>query len=183
MKKITFISTLVFVLAVQSCAKKDDKPVATTTQSSSKQNDSIQSDISQKNLSKNNNLLFDIEGLYQSKDNASCNMNLKLYYSEGKLKYDLKTDRQTLTDFATLTLNEKKDGYYITLKNIKWSENTGAVDSKGNAIDKNLDLPKDIQGSLDKYGITIQNYGNAMNSYEKFAECGLKYINLIKDVK
>lgn len=43
-------------------------------------------------------------------------MDLKLYYSEGKLKYDLKTDRQTLTDFATLTLDEKKEGYYVTLK-------------------------------------------------------------------
>jgi len=80
-------------------------------------------------------------------------------------------------------LDEKKERYFVTLKNIKWSKNIGVVDSEGNAIDKNLSLPDEIQGSLDKNGIMIQNYGNAMNDYEKFTECGLKYISLIKVVK
>nr|WP_314491831.1 hypothetical protein [uncultured Chryseobacterium sp.] len=187
MKNTTIIITLIFAFAIQSCVKKDDKQIentakvnATSIDSLAKQNDSLQPDSSQKNITENNDLLFDIEGLYQSKENANCKMDLKLYYSEGKLKYDLKTDRQTLTDFASLTLDEKKEGYYVTLKNIKWSENVGTVDSEGDAIDKNLSLPNEIQGSLDKNGITIQNYGNAMNNYEKFAECGSKYINLIK---
>lgn len=190
MKKITLISTLVFALAIQSCEKKIDnqsenteKGIATPSDSLAKQNDSLQSQSSQKNSSQNNDLLFDIVGTYQSQEIADCKMNLKLYYKEGTLKYDLKTDRQTVTDFATLTLDEKKEGYYITLKNIKWSKNVGAEDSEGNATDKNLPLPTEIQGSLDKNGITIQNYGNAMNNYEKFAECGSKYINLTKVVK
>lgn len=190
MKKATIIFTLIFTLAIQSCVKKDDKQIentarvdATLPDSLTKQNDSLQRDSSQKNITENNDLLFAIEGLYQSKDNASCKMDLKLYYSEGKLKYDLITDNQTRTDFATLTLDEKKERYFVTLKNIKWSKNIGVVDSEGNAIDKNLSLPDEIQGSLDKNGIMIQNYGKAMNDYEKFTECGLKYISLIKVVK
>ena len=43
-----------------------------------------------------------------------------------------------------------------------------------------LELPKDIEGVLYKDEITIQNSGNAMNYYVKFAECDLKYIHLTK---
>lgn len=191
MNKITLIITLVFAFATESCTKKEEnqienapKVTALSTDTLTKDNDSIKSDISSENdLAENKDQLFDIEGNYLSKDNANCKMSLKLYYSEGKLKYDLKTEHKKITDFAILELNEKKDGYFITLKNIEWSENLGATDSDGNTTDKNLPLPKEIQGSLSKNEITIQNSGNAMNNYEKFSECGLKYINLIKIVK
>lgn len=184
MKKNTLLIIITFMLATQSCSKDKNSQTETASKIDTAETENHKkSDISlEKDLEKNQDLIFDIEGDYESKD-TDCKMNLKLYHAEGKLKYDLKTDRKKITDFATLELNEKKDGYYITLKNIEWSENLGATDSDGNAMDKNLPLPQEIQGSLSKNEITIQNYGNAMNNYEKFAECGLKYINLMKIVK
>ncbi|MFV0470407.1 MAG: hypothetical protein ACK5L7_00005, partial [Paludibacteraceae bacterium] len=76
--------------------------------------------------------------------------------------------------------NDKKDGYYLTLKNIEWSENEGALDEEGEQVDDSVELPKEIQGVLYKNEITIQNTGNSMNYYVKIAECDQKYIHLIK---
>ena len=77
-------------------------------------------------------------------------------------------------------LNERADGYYITFKDIEWSEYLGAIDPEGTKSEEDLELPKDIQGVLYKDEITIQNSGNAMNYYVKFGECDLMYIHLIK---
>lgn len=41
-------------------------------------------------------------------------------------------------------------------------------------------VPIEIDASYVKDTLTIQNYGNSMNSYTKISECGEKYIQLIK---
>jgi hypothetical protein len=43
-----------------------------------------------------------------------------------------------------------------------------------------METPVDIGATYVKDTLTIQNYGNAMNSYTKIEECGRKYIQLIK---
>ena len=125
--------------------------------------------------------LFPIEGTYVIENNgASCKMSLVLSYKADQLVYKLTTNTRTLTDKAEIELNEHKDGYYLTLKNMEWSENEGALNDEGEPTDPDITLPTEIQGALDKNQITIQNAGNSMNYYIQIGECDLKYIHLIK---
>lgn len=125
--------------------------------------------------------LFKIEGNYSVEENeSSCKLELKLYYKNKQLYYQLVTNTKKYADKAEIELNEEKDGYYITFKNIEWSENEGALDDEGEPIDKEITLPQDIQGVMYKNEITIQNSGNSMNYYVKIGDCDLKYIRLIK---
>jgi len=125
--------------------------------------------------------LFEIAGNYILENNdTDCKFNLRLYYKNDQLFYQLHTNARKLTDKAEIELNEKKDGYYITFNNIEWSENEGALDDDGEQIDKEIVLPTTVQGVLYKNEITIQNTGNAMNYYVKIGECDLKFIRLIR---
>mgnify|MGYP003585327353 CR=1 FL=1 len=136
------------------------------------------------NIEKSRKLLFDIEGEYFFKaETTGCKMNLTLYYANNQLKYKLKTNTREISDNATLQLNERKDGYYITFENIEWSEYLGALDEEGNPIEENLSLPQEISGELNENEIIIQNYGNAMNYYMKLGECDVKYLYLIRNLK
>lgn len=103
-----------------------------------------------------------------------------LSYKADQLVYKLTTNKRTLADKAEIELTERKDGYYLTLKNIEWSENEGTLNDEGEPIDPDITLPTEVQGILEKNQITIQNAGNAMNYYVKIGECNAKYIQLIK---
>ncbi|RLJ69615.1 hypothetical protein [Pedobacter alluvionis] len=125
--------------------------------------------------------IFPIDGTYViENDDPSCEMTLMLSYQADQLVYKLTTNKRTLTDKAEIELNESKDGYYLTLKNIEWSENEGTLDDEGEPIDPDITLPTEIQGVLEKNQITIQNTGNVMNYYVKIEECNAKFIRLIK---
>jgi hypothetical protein len=181
------IPLLILSLLLQSCVKnKNEKQDGLDIKRIEKQNISKSNTIKDtvKNIIqpvKSNNLLFDITGNYTFKDDVTdCEIFLSLFYKNGDLKYTIKTNTRKLTGDTTIDLNEKKDVYYITFKNIEWSENIGAIDPEGEASEENLLLPQDIQGVLYKNEITIQNNGNAMNYYVKLGECDVKYIVLIK---
>lgn len=142
------------------------------------------SQVSNHSKLQNNTLLFEVAGNYKVEENDySCQLQLKLFYKKGKLHYDAQTNSRKLNSEAELALNEKKDGYYLTLKNWEWSEYEGAIEmhESGEQVEKDLGLPKDIQGVLYKGEITIQNTGNAMNYYVKIGECDLKFIHLKKN--
>ncbi|MGQ7855765.1 hypothetical protein ACUN24_16145 [Pedobacter sp. WC2501] len=125
--------------------------------------------------------IFPIEGTYMIENgDPSCEINLILSYKKDQLVYKLITNTRTLADKAEIELNERKDGYYLTLKNIEWSENEGTLDDEGDPTDPDITLPTEIQGILEKNQITIQNAGNSMNYYVKIGECNAKYIRLIK---
>ncbi|WP_025142147.1 hypothetical protein [Pedobacter jeongneungensis] len=125
--------------------------------------------------------IFPIEGKYViQKDDSSCEISLVLFYKRDQLVYKLTTNTRTLTDKAKIELNEAKDGYYLTLTNIEWSENEGALNDEGEPIDPDITLPTEVQGLLQKNQITIQNAGNSMNYYVQIGECDAKYIQLIK---
>jgi len=125
--------------------------------------------------------IFPIEGTYViENDDPSCEMTLMLSYKADQLVYKLTTNKRTLADKAEIELNESKNGYYLTLKNIEWSENECTLDDEGEPIDPDITLPTEVQGILEKNQITIQNAGNAMNYYVKIGECNAKYIQLIK---
>ena len=131
---------------------------------------------------KNNDLLFDIEGNYTLKKDVvtDCEIILSLFFKNEVLRYNMETNTRKLSGNAKIELNENKDGYYITFKNIEWSEYLGAIDTEGETSEEDLPLPQEIQGVLYKDEITIQNAGNAMNYYVKFGECDLKFIHLIR---
>ena len=148
---------------------------------------SVSSKIDTASITHNNrssaseNTLFDIEGSYALIDTAtSCKLSLNLFYKSNELNYQLITNTKKYADKAIIELNEKKDGYYITFKNIEWSENEGTLNDEGEPIDKEISLPQDIQGVMYKNEITIQNSGNSMNYYVKIGDCDLKFIRLIK---
>lgn len=181
------ITILIFVFALQSCEDKTEKQESTEIQKSEPRNiteintitDTVQNLVQP---GKNDDLLFDIEGNYTLKKDVvtDCKIFLSLFYKNGVLKYDMETNTRELSGNAEIDLNEKKDGYYITFKNIEWSEYLGAIDPEGEVPEEDLPLPQDIQGVLYKNEITIQNAGNAMNYYVKLGECDVKYIHLIK---
>lgn len=185
MKKLLTLLTLAFVL--QSCENKIEKQENTEIQKSAPQKimetnamtDTIQN-VPQP--AKNNDLLFDIEGNYTLRKDVvtDCEIFLSLFYKNGVLEYNMETNTRKLSGNAKIELNENKDGYYITFKNIEWSEYLGAIDTEGETSEEDLPLPQDIQGVLYKDEITIQNSGNAMNYYVKLGECDVKYIHLIK---
>ena len=181
------LTLLIIVFALQSCENKMQKQKSTEIQKSEPQNiteintntDTVQN-VAQP--SKNNDLLFDIEGNYTLKKDVvtDCKIFLSLFHKNGVLKYNMETNTRKLSGNVEIELNENKDGYYITFKNIEWSEYLGAIDTEGETSEEDLPLPQDIQGVLYKDEITIQNTGNAMNYYVKIGECDMKYIHLIK---
>ncbi|WP_244248529.1 hypothetical protein [Flavobacterium foetidum] len=70
------------------------------------------------------------------------------------------------------------------LEGIQWDEYEGDIsnEEENDTISqtKEIEIPVGIGASYVRDTLTIQNYGNSMNSYMKISECGLKYIQLIK---
>ena len=129
-----------------------------------------------------NKPLFNVEGSYSLEPSDSgCILDLILYREKGQLRYKLVTNTRDLTGIAEIELTEKKDGYYLDLKDLEWSENEGALNDEGEPIEKDIEIPTSVQGVMYKDEITIQNAGNSMNYYVKIGECDLKYIVLKRE--
>ena len=172
---------------MQSCGSQKHKHADTGINRSEERpippNDSVKHTFQNVRQSqKKQDLLFEIEGNYKLKKDVitDCKISLSLLYKNGILKYNMETNTRKLSGDAEIELNENRDGYYITLKDIKWSEYLGTIDNDGAESENDLPLPEDIQGVLYKDEITIQNSGNSMNYYVKLGECDVKYIHLIK---
>lgn len=124
-----------------------------------------------------------IEGIYQSEE---CDISLEITMTKDGYKYFLKTNIRKVDDKATFSKNESGEKYLV-LEGIKWDEYEGDIsneeesDSLADSKTKpELEIPVGIGASYVKDTLTIQNYGNSMNSYTKISECGEKYIQLIK---
>ena len=185
MKKLLFL--LILSSALKSCENLSENQKSTEIQKSEqKKNTDINRNIdSLQNVAHyadSEDLLFDIAGNYTLPEDkvTDCKFFLSLFFKNGTLKYDIQINTKKHSGNAEIVLNERADGYYITFKDIEWSEYLGAIDPEGTKSEEDLELPKDIQGVLYKDEITIQNSGNAMNYYVKFGECDLMYIHLIK---
>lgn len=135
-----------------------------------------------------NNKREAIDGFYetQSEQNSTdeCKISVEIKKAKNGYTYFLKTNLRKLKGIATFTTNESGEKY-ITLEGIKWDEFEGDIsreeESDSTETDhKELEIPIGIDASYVKDTLTIQNYGNSMNSYTKLSECGRKYIQLIK---
>jgi len=172
--------TAVFVLAllVLACNNKP-KPAIEKDASTSKV--SLQTNTNEKV----------IEGIYEthpeSENSDECKISIEITKTKTGYSYFLKTKLRKLKGIATLTTNESGEKI-IALEGIEWDEHEGDIsheeendsiaDSGTNS--QELKIPVGIGASYTKDTLTIQNYGNAMNSYTKLSECGRKYIQLIK---
>ena len=124
-----------------------------------------------------------IEGIYKT---AECDISVEITKNKDGYQYLLKTNLRKVKGKATFSTNESGEKYLV-LEGIKWDEYEGDIsneeenDSLADSKPKpELEIPIGIDASYVKDTLTIQNYGNAMNSYTKISECGLKYIQLIK---
>jgi len=129
-----------------------------------------------------------IEGLYKTQPDPNstdeCEISLEISKIKNDYVYFLKTKLRKVKGKATFSTNESGEKY-IVLEGIKWDEYEGNIsneDETDSISDSKatLEIPVGIDASYAKDTITIQNYGNAMNSYTKISECGRKYIQLIK---
>lgn len=132
-----------------------------------------------------------IEGLYETQaepDNSNeCVMSIEIIKEKKGYSYFLKTKLRQLKGIANMTTNESGEKILV-LEGIEWDEYEGDIsreedndsiaDSESNS--QQPDIPVGIGANYTKDTLTIQNYGNAMNSYTKLSECGRKYIQLIK---
>jgi len=119
----------------------------------------------------------EIEGTYKA---DGCDLSVIISKIKNDYQYTFKTSIRTLKGKATYSKNNSGEKY-ITLEGIKWDEFEGDISDESDSVSKKeLEIPVGIDALYVKDTLTIQNYGNSMNSYTKISECGLKYIQLIK---
>ncbi|MFD2941194.1 hypothetical protein [Flavobacterium notoginsengisoli] len=123
----------------------------------------------------------EIEGTYTNTA-GDCPISLIVLKDNKSYHYVFKTAIRTLKGKATYSQNSSGEKYLV-LEGIQWDEYEGDIsneDENDSIPRKELEIPVGIDALYVKDTLTIQNYGNAMNSYTKISECGLKYIQLIK---
>ncbi|RUT69691.1 hypothetical protein D0817_13795 [Flavobacterium cupreum] len=124
------------------------------------------------------------EGIYTSED---CDLSVQITKTKEGYAYFLQTSTRKVNGKATIAQNESGEKY-VTLEGIQWDDYEGDIsneeekDSVSNPekTAKDMEIPVGIDASYVKDTLTIQNYGNSMNSYTKISECGAKYIRLVK---
>lgn len=121
-----------------------------------------------------------ILGNYQESMLTDCNFKLIISKKFNEYFYDIKIDNKKLTGKITFNRSLEEQKLFLTFEGIKWAEYEGELDDNVEPINKNLELPIGIQSLWQEEEIFIQNYGNSMNYYTKFSECGDKYITLQK---
>jgi hypothetical protein len=170
-------SIILILLIISACNDKKPEPLVEKNNS-----DSI---AIQKSINKES-----IEGVYETQSDPNytekCAISVEIIKAKDGYEYTFKTKLRNLKGKATFTSNESGEKYLV-LEGIKWDEYEGDIsneeesdsiaDSKPKAA---LEIPVGIDASYVKDTLTIQNYGNSMNSYTKISECGRKYIQLIK---
>ncbi|MBS7232569.1 hypothetical protein KHA90_16240 [Flavobacterium psychroterrae] len=177
MKSIpNFLFILFLILSFSACANKE-KPV--------EEKESSETDIALQTNQKEESM----EGFYETQpdenNTGECKISVEIKKEKNGYSYFLKTNLRKLKGNARFTTNESGEKY-IVLEGIKWDEFEGDIsheeesDSITDSETKELEIPTGINAGYVKDTLTIQNYGNAMNSYTKISECGRKYIQLIK---
>lgn len=172
MKLAYRLAYVIFLIVLISCTKKA--------------NSSVEENIPKKTLLLQTNTDEEsITGIYETKpDSDDCSISIKIEKINENYTYFIKTSSRQLKGKATFTTN-KSGEKFLVLEGIKWDEYEGDIsnqeeDSILNSEPKELEIPVGIEAGYVKDTLTIQNYGNSMNSYTKLSECGRKYIQLIK---
>jgi hypothetical protein len=170
-------SALLFILPIffVACQSKPSKPVNVGKPT---QRDTV------KLVTKKPEIL-DITGIYYAValdgQSESCDMSVEIKKDGSGYLYEISLNGEKTRGKATLQKGDDKQTY-INFEGIKWAEYEGDISNdpeKGDTT--SLELPVGIDGVIAGDEITIQNAGNAMNYYVKFAGCDEKYIRLVKN--
>lgn len=102
----------------------------------------------------------DYSGVYKSGD-TYCEMEMVITKVNGEYQYEINSKFRNQT--GLLKVNETENDIYFKFDGLL------GVNPK-----------EEIGGKFINETIIIQNSGNAMNSYLKFSECDIKYIELEK---
>lgn len=172
--KFHLIISALFIFTVSACTNKKPEPVAEKA-------DTKPEVVLQKTEND------PIEGIYETKlddiDSGECKITLEITKTSKGYSYFLKTEKRQLKGSATFT-TEKSGEKLLFLEDIQWDEYEGDISNEDENEDtseaKEIEIPVGIGAGYVKDTLTIQNYGNSMNSYTKISECGRKYIRLIK---
>jgi len=118
-----------------------------------------------------------------STDSSPCEVAIKITKNKDAYFYELKTKSHNYKGNVTFNRDMDANELYITLKGIKWSEYSGDKSNPNKKVktEKPKDTIADVEGVYSENEITIQNDGNAMNSYNVLGECDRKYIRLVKE--
>jgi len=115
-----------------------------------------------------------------STDFETCTFSIILKQKTTGYSYRLITDKRDVKGDAIFQKTD--EGAILTLKGITWDAYEGDI-SNEEAPNEELKLPEDVGIMVKNDTLNIQNYGNAMNSYTIFGECGKKFIILAKQKK
>jgi hypothetical protein len=127
-----------------------------------------------------------LEGTYErmpmSDETGACPMTVIIDRDGSGYIYQLTLNTQRYNGNAIVS--EEGEETMITLTGIRWSEYEGDIsgddsDNAQNTTDT-LKVPVGVGALVTDSGLVIQNTGNSMNYYVKFAGCDCKYINLVK---
>ncbi|MEO8237385.1 MAG: hypothetical protein ABI793_06290 [Flavobacterium sp.] len=131
-----------------------------------------------------------IAGIYETQPDPNstgdCKISVEIIKMKNGYRYSFITKSRKLKGKALFTNQSGEKN--IVLEGIKWDEYDEDIsyeDETDSITDsriepKEFEIPVGIDASYVKDTLTIQNYGNAMNSYTKISECDRKYIQLIK---
>lgn len=181
--KFSIAFLILVVLLVLNCKGNSEEiiekeePIATEEVHTDTVSDSIETAIDvDVPISEKYDLPFEIEGIYRFEDEvASCKMHLEIFSVKGVLKYKWDTGTRIVSDDVEISKEENGE-FYITFKNMEWSENKGLIDPEGITPEENLPIPTEIMAGLRDNQIIFQNYGNAENYFVILKECDVKYI-------
>lgn len=130
-----------------------------------------------------------VEGIYTTQtdgvESGECKMSIEIIKTKNGYNYIFKTRSKNLKGIALFN-TEGSEGKSLVLKGIKWDYYEGGEmnedenDSVSKSNTKEPEIPVDISADYVQDTLTIQNYGNSMDSYTKIEDCGRKYIQLIK---
>jgi len=130
---------------------------------------------------------FPIEGKYVAESSIKENCEIKIYIKKSTEGYSYRLITEEKDKEGKLTIEKPEtadESFPFVLEGIEWSAYEGDISDDLERDQQNsdiLELPEGIRGVLKPDGITIQNYGNAMNYYVQLQECGAKYIELKKE--
>ncbi len=116
-------------------------------------------------LSNRNSILISalesLLGVYHMRETDDCNLEVNILKDNTKYMYKISTTERKADGLLTLSM-EGKNVY---------------LHFKGLLAD---DPPVTVSGAFLEGMVVIQNYGNSMNQYTTFSECGPKYLELLK---
>lgn len=120
----------------------------------------------------------DLEGVYALDETSADTCKLIIAITKKNLiyYYTLKTIKRTKAGKLLVEHAFEKDEIYIRFDGLSWDSYDGDVTKP----QKKKLPPETITGLYEPGKISIQNYGNAMNSYTKLSECKGKFLILEK---